>query len=177
MIFGIKENNFDPYNVFLAIATHTPASEDWFCAPASHIHIYIYTKLIISLYNKKKRMYLRVHGSPGELAVNVCVSVWEQRGEMERWRQTMFITKLRRTHPMMLFGFYQISFRAHNHTRDPAVHVVLLQRNKTQRVWSGQPLNKKTNTVKTVILFISMSYINLAQLKVHVSQTGFRRNK
>ncbi len=24
MIFGIKENNFEPYNVFLAIATNIP---------------------------------------------------------------------------------------------------------------------------------------------------------
>ncbi len=88
-------------------------------------------------------MYLRVHGSPGELAVNVCVSVCEQRGEMERWRQPMFITKLRRAHPMMLFDVYQISFGAHNHTRDPTVHVVLLQRNKTQIYFTDSHWNRQ----------------------------------
>ncbi len=38
-----KIYNFDPYNVLLAIATNIPAAYDCFCAPGSHIHIYIYT--------------------------------------------------------------------------------------------------------------------------------------
>ncbi len=37
MIFGIKENdNFDPYNILLAIATNIPAYNECFCAPATH---------------------------------------------------------------------------------------------------------------------------------------------
>ncbi len=41
MIFGIKKINiFDPYNVFLAIATNIPMTGLWYIS----IYIYIYTK-------------------------------------------------------------------------------------------------------------------------------------
>ncbi len=30
-------DNFDPYNVFLAIATNIPQRLDWFCGPGSHM--------------------------------------------------------------------------------------------------------------------------------------------
>ncbi len=51
MIFGInkrKEDNFDPYNVFLAIAT-----SDWFCGPGSRIDLSI-TGLNQPRYQHKK---------------------------------------------------------------------------------------------------------------------------
>ncbi len=38
MIFGIRKiDNFEPYNVFLAIATNIPVQQDWFCGPGSQL--------------------------------------------------------------------------------------------------------------------------------------------
>ncbi len=37
MILGIKIYNFDPYDVFLAIATIYPATYDWFYGPESRM--------------------------------------------------------------------------------------------------------------------------------------------
>jgi len=60
MIFGIKGkiDNFDPYNVLLAIAANISATYDWSCGPHTHTHTHTHLiKMYTEFWNGQKLQF------------------------------------------------------------------------------------------------------------------------
>lgn len=77
--------------------------------------------------------YLRVHGCPGKFGVDVHVAVRVQRGEAQWRREPVLVAELCWAHAMVLLHLWQVRLRAHNQTRHPTVHVMLLQTHRERK--------------------------------------------
>lgn len=73
---------------------------------------------------------LRVCCCPSEPGGDVLAGgIKEQAGEGQRWRQAVFITELCRSHSMKLLDLRKVHLGGDQHTRDVALHVMLLSKN------------------------------------------------
>lgn len=81
--------------------------------------------------NVTENSYVREHGGPGQLGVDVLAGgVQGQAGKWEWRRQPVFVAELCWGHPVELSHLGEVCLGGHHHTGNTAVHVVLLQKGK-----------------------------------------------
>lgn len=93
-----------------------------------------YAKLLTQLESGSRSNWnVRVSCCPGKPCEDGLVGgIEEQRGEGQRWRQPVFITKLCWSHPMKLLDLRKVHLGGDQNTWDVVFHVVLLRKKKDE---------------------------------------------